>query len=800
MKNPIGTTNIVIGFDLDVQKDFFRLEDGKHGLTEQKFTELLADPEISSKILVSTAGANLTKFEHSFNLDGDNKSPHFKIKFVDLDDSILKKLLSCYISVNPDAWYPDQAAKGRGLGYKPKGKSWRRMTTSEALIYAGLAEDPLDIILSAEMLGTRGVGLLNTTPDSDPIDDDDNAAFLKDKYGVDVAAEYGGGDLSKGLEAFMSKVRNRNLLKHKLKNNPPLVTKVFVMYGMGSDFRHWVGPFQGVITRIGISYDSNLLQEYEILINSTSLAEGSIDKDFAVTEEVQLGTYAAERFDTVSQPTGSDLNEYEVKYSNTGNPVFEDEGGLVFKGGKYFTSTGLPTVRGGSPLTESITNVLEKYFKKKYNIQNVIVILPDLDYYLQYLLERILHNLSWRSIKWNDQAFDDEFIGLFEVRRDNWSRKVSSKIRSWLPNVHGIDWESQKESELLLGPATEKELQKGVSLFHENWYLTNAYIELLGLLGFRAGEIEKDPNWTDLIGGSSKNTQSRIVQAMRRAAGIEEVSQLERVEQADSLGMFRYGVKGLGAGLQVYGVGASYRAALTIEDTDVESPEKLIESFFSRCNMLMKNYMIPEPFFAFENDSQIIDAWIEGVPGAGGAGSHSYYINPFDLTANESSVLVVGDPVLVATTLYGDAYYVDEVLKSAGVDATEHMESLERLYAAMPLHSYHKTLKDPTFWARLSTIGRSTKSESYFEPKPILPDFSVSGPSYLTGIYDTLREILPEFRAGYPESNILSLEENIDKYLLTNIFKISHSAAIKDFMRGSDVSGPGGYGGGVKPT
>jgi len=200
--------------------------------------------------------------------------------------------------------------------------------------------------------------------------------------------------------------------------------------------------------------------------------------------------------------------------------------------------------------------------------------------------------------------------------------------------------------------------------------------------------------------------------------------------------------------------------------------------------------------------------------------------NPFRLDPTEPSVLVIGDEKLVTQFLYGDmhfAYTLATELETADpsfdpmgggaaapgepnpYEVPEYKKTIMRALDALPrLIRGGEVLRHRLFWESIATLHLGPRAmpfltHSYFEPDPILPDFSFDDSDTISAMYKTLTAQLPEFRAGYPESNILSLEENLDKYLLANIARISHSAAIKDFMRGADTSGgPGTFGGGVK--
>ena len=183
VKNPILTHNVFIGLDDGGVKDQFAvlLNPGlaAAGLgvgagTTSSAGPTVAAPTFSESIttlaretrsVFASTNKNLLTFEHSYNFDGQNSEPKFKIKVLDLDDNLITQFLKLGISADTSVSSPT----GSPPVFKPK------------------------------------------------------------------------------------------------------ITPVWIAYGTGSDSEDWVGPMDGYLTEIELSYDANLLRSYELTIMALPL-------------------------------------------------------------------------------------------------------------------------------------------------------------------------------------------------------------------------------------------------------------------------------------------------------------------------------------------------------------------------------------------------------------------------------------------------------------------------------------------------------------------------------------------------
>mgnify|MGYP003636779519 FL=1 len=597
-KNPIGTQNVFIGLDVSGSRaEFAALLNpalGSVGLAVGSgrtpataipaFSESIATLARETKSVFAASNKNLLTFEHTFNFDGQNSEPQFKIKVLDLDDNLVSQFLQFGIVADPDSATNDI--------FKPK------------------------------------------------------------------------------------------------------ITPVWVAYGSDTDPGRWVGPLDGYLTDIQLSYDANLLRSYELTITSVP---------FTGRRQQKLRGISGYELVTEVQKDAIDKNELQ----NTIEELFTE----------YIKANIGPDVQP-------------------------IILLPNINLYISSMMDKLKETLK---------SYITE-IGTTGV------------LTGWYP-----------------GKNTDK--------FFEISINREVYRDILGALGFFSGEGSLPLALTDSALYREENWKKVLDQTLNRR---QDATYSTMLSKSPSLNFRIDGVGSLGATLEA---DKWYWQTITVkivENAENDDPVLFFHKFLRNLDSLISTYKI-NPGVTYETDYAIKKYWeSKGI-----------------IASADRPVFIVGDTQLIMNYLYGDIQVYkalkDEIIaaqlsRAAGTAATDETDEalnltltlLEEGFAhtdavALPDKSYFQNI-----WDVITTDAYLMDMYTLFhsEPKILFKDIEGVG---VAGVSDfatkalakslevAIGSIVVEFRGGYMDSNILSFEQDISKYLLANLFRVARTAAEKNF-------------------
>jgi hypothetical protein len=561
----------------------------------------------------------------------------------------------------------------------------------------------------------------------------------------------------------------------------PPVTPVWVMYGAGETRQEWAGPYLGYVTRLDLSYDSANVKEYVLTITPTfARADDPIaDKYISSNTEFQAFTV---------------VNVNHMSIDN---------------------------------VLSWVERVLETYFVQTLGVHNIILALPDLSKMVVPLYEKIYKGIEneWEIItKRHRHRPSNEHPVWLDIDREVW-RVILGAMGFDVGEmpifvVQGVfndgDAKLMKEAYVRDGRAWRGPIFDSTDPAESEMYDVGGFA-----LGGSVYGLGGSQNWRDLTGeqlDAFKRNRDRYKgfrnSEMAFVMGTELQDYIEK-SAATFLGVSRktkfsfYEDRPEYTGPKAV-VEASFPRYLTIKIpvTDAEKdPITFLTNFFKRLQGIIPVYYFGVPYYSFENNKLIIDYWnsLEDRRFAPEPGDDPSVFR-FDTT--EESVLVVGDKKMVQNIVYaglagfevalrelaatsvttaGHPGYIDPD-SPGGKKLAEAIESLRQYITSM--QTFTPTTNDSNFrwW---DTVKSTSYKDFFFRNFVRIPRLD----RLLTSSYsldevgrrqqlfkELIQETVAEFRTGYKDPNIISIKQDISKYLLANIFKISKTAALKDLL------------------
>jgi hypothetical protein len=501
----------------------------------------------------------------------------------------------------------------------------------------------------------------------------------------------------------------------------PKITPVWVAYGMGASPETWVGPMDGFVTDIKVDYDGSLVRQYEITITALPFG-GKAEASLAGASHGSQVTASLD-FESITDMSFQLLIELLLH--------------------EYLRAVLGPDIQ-------------------------ILIVLPDINKYLSPVLEAMQESIR-AYLK--ELGVDQKALGASQSKSRSGvsARRVARELR---PDAWNYNGETMRE--------------------------------VLGALGFMGGEskfpLQIASNYRMLPGITTDpltlrgRSFEKIKQLLRERALTQTYNDIR--SKNPSLSYITDAQEALGIS-EVHGFpGGSPTQAATHSGVDVKintdehrDPVKFMYTFMNNLDGLIAKYKIT-PTVTYENDSTLKKYWASrGI-----------------IEDASKPVYIVGDQQLISNYLYGDlAVYqelkdaIEDAMKVTGVSPTSKVtleETLKLIEAQLtaagdvllPTRSnFQDELWDvvttPAYLENVYTLLHEGSKISYLDYEgvevPGVEGFTtMSSQVVLRAI---LRAVLVEFRSGYKNSNVLSLEQDISKYLLANLWRVAKSAAVKDF-------------------
>jgi len=668
-RNPIATHNVIIGLDTSGMKDRFadvlNPELGKIGLAAPtgrtpatsvtKFAEELSTLAKEEDSIFAASNDNLLTFEHTFNFDGQNSEPKFKVKLIDVNDNLITQFLKFGVTSAPPSSPPGGAA--------------------------------------------------SVPPSSPP------------------------GGVAAGAPIFK-----------------PKITPVWIAYGTGNDPTGWVGPMDGYLTDIQLSYDANLLRTYDLTITSLPIS----------------GKHS----------------------TNIGS-------GARFKWRVSFLSDALQE----NKFQRELEKLLRAYIRSNLGSDvQPIIILPDINYQLNKLRGPLASALN-RYME--EVVSKNPFESYYYV---DYEQEVMRDICSALGFVSGETTAPVAAGETPLNrfgyPYPGRNADGTLNWGGKSHWATNKQ-EQVDLLGpVKTGNDFPGVNINrEYKEGSDFNDEIRKRQYRKSYNDIatESPSLAYLTNSPAKLGLtMRW--ESAGSKLGPWSEHKQMTLALA-DDPENSDPVEFFHKFLRNLDNLIGTYKI-NGIVTYETNNTLKRYWEkEGI------------IN--DAT---KPVFIAGDLQLISNYLYADLYVYKTLRNqiivakeenlastgSAGDDVDKVFDKTLKLIEKGLKHT--ESIKLPTntmypkTWKAVVDDTYQFAVQTILNPNPVgvdTKDFEGVGFAGTTDFVTmaaqkemelAINNVVHEFRAGYPDSNILSFEQDISKYLLANLFKVAKTAAEKDFF------------------
>lgn len=696
-RNPIATQNVYIGFDAgDVEakdtiiRSMYPESEEEYvaggGTLPQpsvdSFSKVITDLAKNTSGIFASTQSNLITFEHSYNFDGQNTEPKFKVKVLDVDDNIVKQFLELMITYDT--------------------------TKLEEELEKGTLKPDKDGKLRNVEVGKDSI--------------DDWVVFK------------------------------------------PKLTPVWVTYGSGDNPSNWVGPFDGYVTDVQLTYDANLIRQYEITIHT-----------LATTGPKTTALKGGTGWQLVTKLYFDDIVNNRFQWA--------------------------------------IEELFTRYLKLNMGAEvQFIILLPNVNEYLR----RVSTDLVRLSSKFSEVLMEAWGYGTGTDRsraRDAFTaeREVMRDILGVLGFIGGESKFSYQEGSF------EGDRGKGILTETRGFAggtIAGGHPDQTFPLRFMDRITGADVRYRDML---RKNPATAYIADAAGDLGIET-----RVDYAHPFPEPRIGPRDRA------------RSAASIEPIAIKilggpensDPVDFFHKFIRNLDQLISDYTL-NSIVMYESDHAIKKFWERlGI-----------------IDDANKPVVIVGDALIISNYLYGDIAVYEHLQDALEADISggnddpqlqvmlklvqENLQftkavklpqpaptntagdpieiEREQGYAIdskgnavyprperpslgdRPADSYYEPiwsiLREPTYRQDMFTLLAKNPKASYHEAFGLdfagVEDFTTASSKLFLKV--AIHDINHEFRAGYPNSNIVSFEHDISKYLLANLFRVSKTAAVKDF-------------------
>jgi hypothetical protein len=524
-------------------------------------------------------------------------------------------------------------------------------------------------------------------------------------------------------------------------NYMPPMTAVWIMYGQGENPANWGGPYLGYITALSLKYDSGNVREYSLTITPTLTRADDTQTNTAISNNASFVT--------------------EIPMTQAG-------------------------VSNGEVL-QWLEPLLDSHFRDSLGMENILIVLPNLSEMLKPVFEKIKAPIE-KFIK--DHSLGAKMAGRvtvpgvtfgLDVDREVW-RVIMGVIgiqTGEIPIVQRVDAAGPFEVETFAGPA---QFPAGPT-FGVNRRLPLGHDAPIGTVPFlNPYDYEQ---WF-LLQYDLKNMVNKKIPTY---LGLSDKTEFSFYEESEEF-------EGLEIALAETGRNYVFRLSDTSENRDIQ---KFLSRFFAGLQILLPSYYLGEPYWAYESNKFIIDHWrsLTVAPTAASIAAGDSTRKPaFYIANDEESVLVVGDSKTIHNYLYGEIYGYKYLLANTPHPGTHPAKAHQLRQIKNALEEYisvaEKTL--PTGERSVFSFWPAIKEESYQKfffdtftnlqqatDNMLAQGFKWTEDAALL-FQALLRNMTAEFRSGYKDSNIISFEQDISKYILANIYRISKSSALKDLL------------------
>jgi len=540
------------------------------------------------------------------------------------------------------------------------------------------------------------------------------------------------------FKALMS-LDDSDKVSFKVNYMPPM-TAVWIMYGQGENPANWGGPYLGYITALSLKYDSGNVREYSLTITPTLTRADDTQTNTAISNTAPFVT--------------------EIPMSRTG------------------VSNG-EVLRWLEPL-------LDSYFRDSLGMENVLIVLPNLSEMLKPVFEKIKAPIE-KFIK--DHSLGAKMAGRVEPVGATFGVDVDREVWRVIMGVMGI----QTGEIPIVQRVDTPEPFKGFSIKGGPFEYpagttvgTNLKADLSLGRGVLAGVNPYDyRQWETL----KADIQELVNKKIPTYLGLSDKTEFSFYEESEEF-------EGLEIALEETGRNFVFRISDTSENRDIQ---KFLSKFFAGLQILLPSYYLGEPYWAYESNKLIIDYWksLTVAPTAASIAAGDSTRKPaFYIANDEESVLVVGDSKTIHNYLYGEIYGYKYLLANTSHPGTHPSKANQLRQIKNALEEYisvaEKTL--PTGEGSVFSFWTAINEESYQKfffdtftnlqqttDNMLAQGFKWTEDAALL-FQALLRNMTAEFRSGYKDSNIISFEQDISKYILANIYRISKSSALKDLL------------------